>query len=359
MEFSLFVHMERYDPAKPHRELLDEVVELVQLAEAGGFRTAWIGEHWGMEFTIAPNPLMYFAYLADKTSRIRLGTGTIIAPFWQPVRLASEAALADVMTGGRVELGIARGAYQFEFDRVASGMPAMEGGKHLREMIPALQGLWSGHDYAQEGEVYSFPPTVAVPHPVQSPHPPIWIAARDPATHEFAIEHGCQVQVTPLAKGDDEVEDLARKFDGAVAAHPERPRPKLMLLRHGYVVATPGEREAASRAVLDWYAHFEAWVRKRDQVRDGFLAPLTDEEMAAIQPFYTVEQGLKNHVIGTPDEVIARLRHYEQLGFDEFSLWIDNGESHERKRAMLDLWCREVVPAFQRDLVSSRFTPKA
>ncbi len=345
MKFSLFGHMERYDAAKPHRELLDELVDLIQVAEAGGFTTAWIGEHWGMEFTIAPNPLIYIGYLADKTSTIRLGTGTIIAPFWQPVRLASEAALADLMTGGRLDLGIARGAYQFEFDRVAGGMPAMEGGAHLREMIPALQGLWQGeHEHA--GEVYSFPPTVSVPRPIQSPYPPIWVAARDAGTHEFAVEHGCNVQITPLAKGDDEVGDLVRKFDGAVAAHPEHDRPKLMLLRHAYVVDTPAGRETASRAILTWYAYFESWVRNRHLVREGFLPPLSDAEMAALQPFYTIEQGIANHVIGTPDEVIARLRHYEQLGVDEFSIWIDNTEPHHKKRAMLELWCREVLPAF-------------
>ena len=347
MKFSLFVHMERYDPAKPHRELLDELVELVQVAERGGFETAWIGEHWGMEFTIAPNPLIYFGYLADKTSTIRLGTGTIIAPFWQPVRLASEAALVDVMTNGRLDLGLARGAYQFEFDRVAGGMPAMEGGRHLREMVIALQGLWRG-DYAHDGECYSFPATVSVPRPVQQPGPPIWIAARDPATHEFAVEHGCHVQVTPLAKGDEEVEDLVQKFGAAVAAHPDRPRPRLMLLRHAYVVESAGEREAASRAILDWYAHFESWVRNRHLVREGFLAPLTHEEMAQLKPYYTVQEGISTHVIGTPDEVIARLRRYEELGVDDFSIWIDNTQSHERKRAMLELWCREVVPAFDR-----------
>ena len=57
MKFSLFGHMERSDPAKPHRELFDELVELVEIAEAAGFETVWIGEHHGMEFTIAPNPV--------------------------------------------------------------------------------------------------------------------------------------------------------------------------------------------------------------------------------------------------------------------------------------------------------------
>jgi alkanesulfonate monooxygenase SsuD/methylene tetrahydromethanopterin reductase-like flavin-dependent oxidoreductase (luciferase family) len=122
MEFSLFVHMERTDPAKPHAQLFDELNELALMAEQAGFAAAWIGEHHGMEFTIAPNPFINLAYLAAKTSTIRLGTGTVIAPFWHPIRLAGEAAMADIATGGRLDLGLARGAYSFEYERLMPGL---------------------------------------------------------------------------------------------------------------------------------------------------------------------------------------------------------------------------------------------
>jgi alkanesulfonate monooxygenase SsuD/methylene tetrahydromethanopterin reductase-like flavin-dependent oxidoreductase (luciferase family) len=80
MKFSLFLHMERYDDTTSHRELFDQMTELVQMAERGGFETAWIGEHHAMEFTIAPNPFVNLSYLAAKTERIRLGTdGSISA----------------------------------------------------------------------------------------------------------------------------------------------------------------------------------------------------------------------------------------------------------------------------------------
>ena len=95
MKFSLFLHMERSDPETPHLRLFDELTELVSIAEKAGFETAWIGEHHGMEFTIAPNPFINLAYLGAKTRDIRLGTGTVIAPFWHPIKLAGEAAMAD------------------------------------------------------------------------------------------------------------------------------------------------------------------------------------------------------------------------------------------------------------------------
>ena len=144
MKFSLFVHMERSDPKKPHKELFDELVELTLMVEKAGFETVWIGEHHMMEFTICPNPLNFMAYLAPITKTIRLGLGTIVAPFWNPVRLASEAALVDMMSDGRLDFGIARGAYQSEFDRMTDQMTAKEGGGPLREMIPALDNLLIG-----------------------------------------------------------------------------------------------------------------------------------------------------------------------------------------------------------------------
>ncbi|TIN24988.1 MAG: LLM class flavin-dependent oxidoreductase, partial [Mesorhizobium sp.] len=144
MKFSLFVHMERSDLAKPHSELVGELEELVVQAEEAGFETAWIGEHHGMEFTISPNPFINIAWLAAKTRHIRLGTGTIVAPFWHPIKLAGEAAMADVISGGRLDIGIARGAYAYEYQRLFPGLEAWGAGQRMREMVPAIRGLWDG-----------------------------------------------------------------------------------------------------------------------------------------------------------------------------------------------------------------------
>ncbi|RAE30273.1 LLM class flavin-dependent oxidoreductase, partial [Burkholderia multivorans] len=107
-----------------------------------------------------------------------------------------------------------------EFDRMAGGMPAADGGEYLRELVPAMRALLQG-DYAHEGKHWQFPVSTAVPKPVQQPTPPIWLAARSPETHDFAVANGCNVQVTPLMKDDREVEDLMNKFETALAAHPE------------------------------------------------------------------------------------------------------------------------------------------
>lgn len=347
MRFSLFIHMERWDDSVSTEQLFAELVELTLLAEKAGFSTVWIGEHHSMEYTISPSPMPQLAYLAAVTTKIRLGAGTIIAPFWNPLRVAGETALLDVISGGRAEVGLARGAYQFEFDRLAGGMPGKEGGKHLRELIPAVRELWQG-DYAHDGEVWQFPVSTSVPKPVQQPTPPMWVAARDPDTHDFAVANGCNVMVTPLMKGDEEVADLVTKFETAVSNHPEVTRPEIMVLRHTYVheESDPDGWRPAAEGVNKFYRTFDAWFGNKTDPVDGFLEPSPEAKFAE-RPEFTPESLHKTAMIGTPDEVIARLREYESLGVDEFSFWSDNSLSHEQKKRSLELFIEHVVPAFQ------------
>ena len=347
MRFSLFVHMERWDEEVSHRRLFENLTELALMAEAGGFGTVWIGEHHSMEYTISPSPIPLLAHLAAQTTTIRLGAGTIVAPFWNPIRAAGECALLDVISNGRMEVGLARGAYQFEFDRLAGGLSARDGGKHLRELVPAVRALWQG-DYAHDGEIWQFPTSTSVPKPVQQPTPPMWIAARDPESHDFAVAQGCNVMVTPLMKGDEEVVDLKRKFATAVANHPEVSPPELMVLRHTHV-HTPDEPDGwrpAAEAIGRFYRTFDAWFGNQTTPRNGFLDPSPESKFEG-RPEFAPESLHKTAMIGTPAEVIERLRTYQELGVDEYSFWIDTSLSHEEKRKSLELFIKEVMPAFQ------------
>ena len=260
MDFSLFAHMERIDEGQSQKRLYEEFVELCQIADRSGFKTIWNGEHHGMNFTIAPNPFVNLVDLANKTENVRLGTGTIIAPFWHPIKLAEEAAMTDIISGGRLELGIARGAYSFEYDRLADGIDPFSAGNALREIVPAIKALWKG-DYTGEGEHWSFPKTTSSPKPQQTPNPPIWIAARDQNSHDFALKEGCNVQVTPLWFGDEEVISLMEKFNIACETHKEIKRPKIMVLRHTFVAETEEEISQGAKDISRFYCYFGAWFK--------------------------------------------------------------------------------------------------
>lgn len=345
MKFSLFAHMERVSDQDQQQELYDEFLQLCQMADKGGLHAIWTGEHHGMNFTISPNPLLNIVDLARRTENVRLGTGTIIAPFWHPIKLAGEAAMTDLICDGRLELGVARGAYSFEYERLVPGMDAWQAGQRMRELVPAIKALWAGN-YAHDGETWQFPSTTSSPLPLQENGPPVWVAARDPSSHEFAVQQGCNVQVTPLWLGDDEVQSLMERFNAACEANPEIPRPKIMLLNHTYVGSDEADLVVAADELNVFYNYFGAWFRNERPVDKGQIKPLSAEEIAA-HPMYSAEMMRRDNVVGEPAEVISRLKSYEAMGYDEYAFWIDSGMSFERKRASLQRFIDEVMPAFE------------
>ena len=344
MKFSLFVHMERLDASQNHRQLYDEFIALCEIADKGGMHAIWTGEHHAMDFTIAPNPFINIADLARRTKTVRLGTGTVIAPFWHPIKLAGEAAMTDIISDGRLDIGIARGAYGFEYERLLPGLDAWGAGQRMRELIPAVKGLWSG-DYAHDGEFWTFPTTSAAPKPTQQPHPPIWVAARNPNSHEFAVANGCNVQCTPLANGEAEIASLMERFNAACAKAPDVPRPRIMLLLHTYVGSDEADIERAARELSVYYNYFFAWFKNQRSISQGLIERLSEEDMAA-SPHLAPAVMRTNMPVGNTDEVIRRLKVYEDLGYDEYSLWIDSGMSFERKKASLERFIAGVMPAF-------------
>ncbi len=343
MDFSLFAHMERLNANQAHEELYKDFVSLCKMADDGGMRAIWTGEHHGMEFTIAPNPLSTITDLAHHTKNVKLGTGTLIAPFWHPIKLAGEAAMTDLITGGRLELGIARGAYSYEYERLMPGMNAWEAGQRMRESTPLIRKLWQG-DCEHEGEFYNFPKTSSAPKPLQENGPPIWIAARDPNSHEFAVHNGFNVQVTPLWQGIEEITSLKERFDAACETY-SGPRPKVMLLHHTYVAENSDDVEVAANELSRFYSYFGAWFQNKRPISQGLIQKLTKEELKN-NKMMAPENMKRDLTIGTSQDVIDQIKRYEDLGYDEYSFWIDSGMSYERKRASLERFINEVMPAF-------------
>lgn len=343
MKFSLFAHMERLTAEQEHTLLHEQFLELCKIADKGGMRAIWTGEHHGMEFTIAPNPFISITDIARHTQHVKLGTGTVIAPFWHPIKLAGEAAMTDLVTGGRLELGIARGAYSYEYERLMPGLDAWEAGQRMRESTVLLRQLWEG-DCQHEGEFYQFPSTSSTPKPVQAGGPPIWIAARDPSSHEYAVHNGFNVQVTPLWQGIDEISTLMSRFNDACESY-SGPRPKIMLLHHTYVASDNNDTDVAAKELSRFYNYFGAWFQNKRNVSQGHLEPLTDKELADNQ-LMAPENMKRDLTIGTSAEVIDRIKRYEDLGFDEYSFWMDSGMPFDRKCASLQRFIDEVMPAF-------------
>ncbi len=136
MKFQLAINLERMADEFDMREVVRHTLEMVQMADEGGFNIAWAAEHHGLEMTIAPDPFQILTWWAAHTNCIRLGTAVAVAAYWHPIKLAGEAAMTDLLCNGRLELGIGSGAYQREFDRMAPGLKQSDAWRHMQECSP-------------------------------------------------------------------------------------------------------------------------------------------------------------------------------------------------------------------------------
>jgi alkanesulfonate monooxygenase SsuD/methylene tetrahydromethanopterin reductase-like flavin-dependent oxidoreductase (luciferase family) len=118
-----------------------------------------------------------------------------------------------------------------------------------------------------------------------------------------------------------------------------------MMLMHTFVGADAAEVDAAVEDLSRFYCYFSKWFKNERPVQQGFIEPLTQADIASF-PQYAPEQIRKNLVIGQPADVIGRLKQYEELGFDQYSFWLDSNMSFERKRQSLELFISDVMPAF-------------
>ncbi len=344
MKFQIAINMERLTPDVDMREVERHTLEMVQMADRGGFEIVWAAEHHALEMTIAPNPFQILTWWAAHTDRIRLGTGVVVAPYWHPINVAGEAALCDLYSGGRLEFGIGSGAYQREFDRMHPGLKQTEGWRYMQEMLPAVKALWAG-DYEHNGEFWKFPVSTSVPKPVQKPHPPVWIAARAPVSYDYAVKEGCNIISWPLTRPFSEAELYKQRLDDAMAAHPGANRPTFAMMRHTVVYANADDWEMPVKAAQRMLGQFENLFKNLGDVKDGFPKQV-DLEALANRDEFNARMLHDNLMFGTPDEVIEKLKRYDALGVDQFTYYASLGLGFAEQKRSLELFINEVMPAF-------------
>ncbi len=173
-------------------------VRIARAAEAAGFESLWAGEHVVLPDPQAPpspmapedrslDPIAALTYIAAHTSTIRLGTGIIILPQRNPLVLAKELASLDVLSGGRLIVGVGAGYLEAEFR--ALGAPFEHRGPRTIEYLQAMTAIWSQRKPAFHGRFVSYEGVQAHPQPLQQPHPPITIGGHSPMAYSRAVEH--------------------------------------------------------------------------------------------------------------------------------------------------------------------------
>ena len=343
MKFHIAINLERMDDTTPMPAVRDHVTEMIQMADRAGFEIAWAAEHHALEMTIAPNPFHIMTWWGSVTENIRLGCGVANASYWHPIKLAGEAALVDLLSGGRLELGLGSGAYQREFDRMRPGLSQKDGHKYLQEMMPLVRELWQG-DVAHDGEYWSFPSSTSCPKPVQDTVP-MWAAARSPGTFDFAVEQGCDIMSWPLTLPFSEAEKYRDQLDDAIAKNGGSWSGRFAMMRHTAVYETDADRAAAMSAIRNVLGKFGNLMMQKGEVINGFPENVPLEELdgnVRVDPAMLEE----NLMFGSPGTVVEKLRAYEGLGVDAFIYYASMGLDMEVQKRSLQAFIDKVMPEF-------------
>ena len=189
MEFSLAYEMQR--PTPDDHAVIEETIEQCILADQMGFDAVWFVEHHFLTtFSMSPCPEIILTAIAAQTKRIRLGFGVVILPYHHPVRVAERIAMLDHISNGRVEFGTGRSA---PYEQTGMGIDPQLTRDMWEESLTMIPKIWESDMFAWEGQFWNVPPREVLPKPYQKPHPPIWVAALQPATYALAAQKGIGV----------------------------------------------------------------------------------------------------------------------------------------------------------------------
>ncbi|MCC6179783.1 MAG: LLM class flavin-dependent oxidoreductase [Chloroflexi bacterium] len=317
-----------------YREALEEVV----LAEELGFDSVWMEEHHGVKDHYWPTPLLVLAGFATRTTRVRLGTDVVVLPFHHPTRVAEDAAMLDVISGGRLTLGVAIGYRPDEF--ALFGVSPERRGARFEEQLAIMRRLWTEDAVTFDGRFFQLQNACIEPKPVQAGGIPIWIGAWGPlgmsraATLADAWIPGPTADLPKILAAREQY-DAALRAAGKDPATVPRP-----LTREVVIAETEARaRELAERHLL---------INYRDEYGGGsWHHPLLHGQTAALTSrLEAVEKD--RFIIGTPEQCIAKIQAFrDALGADELICRLFfPGLPHEHIMEELRLLAREVMSAF-------------
>jgi alkanesulfonate monooxygenase SsuD/methylene tetrahydromethanopterin reductase-like flavin-dependent oxidoreductase (luciferase family) len=341
--------------ARTDAQVYHAILKGAQLAETLGFDSVWIAEHAFSEHSIISSPHSLLAAIAAQTTRVKVGVACSIVPWYHPLRLAQDLATLDIISEGRLQIGIGRGYQKQEFD--AYGIDMAESRERLLEGMDITLKAWRQERLAYEGQFYRFPEVMVVPHPLQHPHPPIAMAVtHSPASVEAAVAHRWGIVTVgstffPAApEADDNLITLYRTHMLASGVAPEDLT--IIAARNTYVAAREGEAQAFMQPRFQWAGDLARYLRSPVSAlaRTGGLRGY---EHYARDPFIDPELVQRRGqealgAIGTPAQVTATIKDLQARHVTHFLCYMDlGGLTYEQMAPAMRLFAEQVIPHFK------------
>jgi len=343
MKFGLLTLFDHYAEDCSEEQYYKNFFDEAAYAEELGFDSIWIGEHHFCRY-ICPSPQIIAGGLAQRTKKIRIGTSIALLPHHDPIRLAEDYALVDLLSGGRLDFGVGRGFIKATYDGFNQAMSESRG--RFDECLDIIEGTWRQEDFSYEGKFYRANHVTILPRPLQRPAPPIFMAAAlSPESFVAAAKRGHSLMLAPFFQSRATLKKNVELYQETLRQSGYQPDSvDIVAGYHSFVDETP---ELARRKWEDHYMRYMRFV-------GGLVNPagyINDQYKSWRNlPRSTFDQIYPDQVMcADAEQCVERVALLgEEFGVTHFWVYMDLGglPQHELRGSM-ERFATRVMPKFR------------
>jgi alkanesulfonate monooxygenase SsuD/methylene tetrahydromethanopterin reductase-like flavin-dependent oxidoreductase (luciferase family) len=335
MEFNHFLSAYYPDTRYGGDKLIEDMLDQARLADRLGYASVSIPEHHLINILLNPAPLMMAIRLASETRAVKIMTSIAVLPIHDMRIFAGEVVMADILTQGRLILGVGRGAFAYELARL--GAPIEESRARFDESLAVLRALLNQEEVSWAGEYYHFDPITVMPRPVR-PIQMMMAVMAPPAIHA-CTKQGFHIQTTPLMGSNEKMLEQVGAFHAAKAEMGESGKDlTLSLSRVVWLAKNEADRAKKLDLAHDYYARFDNVFTGPGEVKNGAITALPRTQ--------TKEELAQNLLIATESEMIDKLAIYAEAGVDEIIFSQNIGTSNAETLENMQRIAEKVMPHF-------------
>lgn len=337
MEFSVQLSADYPDKSYGGDRVYADMLQQAVLADRLGFDAVSVTEHHLMNILMMPAPLQFAVKIAAHTKRIKIMTCVVVLPLHDMRTYAGEVIVADIFTEGRLMLGVGRGAFKFEMERL--GVPMDETRERFDESLDVLQALLTEEEVSWAGKYYKFDALTVMPRPVRPGGPHLMMAVLNPEGIHHCTKRGFHIQTTPLAGNRqlliDQVDGFARAKEemGPAGEHLT-----LSLSRVGFIANSEKDKRAKLDLAHHYYSRFDNVYTGPGLLDQGMIRPLPRKQ--------TKNELAESLLICSPQEMIDKLGLYADLGIDRVIISVNFGAAQSETLDCIQRFAEDVMPHF-------------
>lgn len=337
MEFCIQLSSDYPDKSYGGDRVYADMLAQAALADRMGFESVSLTEHHLINCLMMPAPLQFAVKIAAHTKNVKILTSVVVLPLHDMRIFAGEVVVADIFCDGRMMLGVGRGAFKYEMERL--GVPMEETQARFNESLDVLQALLTREEVSWDGAHYRFDPITIMPRPVRPGGPQMMMAVLNPQGIYACTKRGFHIQTTPLSGNHQLLLDQVDGFNRAKAEMGEDgAHLTLTLSRVGFVTQSEADRQRKAAAAHRYYGRFDNVFTGPGLVDHGMIRELPHAQ--------SVDELAKSLLIGTPQQVIDKLAPYAELGIDRVIINPNFGCDASETLDSLQCFAEEVMPHF-------------